>query len=849
MASMDTSRKEILKLQMNFLNAGTVDHMTVAMTSFLKLANQNPDVILSFTTLGVMDKLINIISSCSSSITCNVKTLAYACLGAMCYLEQFITHILKKGILKPLTEHFNSLMETPILASNDEYLKMLEQAAILMNKLYSGSNKQKQKLVDTDMVKFAINIIDQDLSPLYMYTKQAKDYLKQITLSKELFGQLKPMDHKYTNTTIADYIKVENLDTLNLKIDGYTVSLTDTSNEECDVLIKEEMLNKGYVWPSKDGTDIDDTWAMGDVHPSAVLDCGHMFANIGPEVQNKLAEIEARLVTHCSEATKLTRQPDIGEVVCMKSKRTQGVNNFYRAIVISYREGTNTGTKARLLTLDYGARVEVFLDDLYSVPQELHLNVTPCQVSLCKLIDVCPPPVNTAIISHILSALANLVCDNFPIGYNLIENGGVEVISSILSQSIDVNISCMCLFVFHNMACGHKMREKIGQRGVIKCIVDCLEKFKADVMSHDVVIVKALSCLNNMLWESAYNKQQLEECLGVGCLLDLTEAALPVKTRQLLMQVMRTYLGESDIYITKYLTSTEESSGEQSDDETRSRSKTRGRNQSPSRSGTRSKSQGRNCAIDTDRLKEISDGNYMVSTVTSTPSHVTGHAPISSPNLQGSIVGSHTVNTAHDYIKSASSKYFIQGDTVPFCNDSTHEIRPLNSNGEFVEEDILKYCCGFLNSSTDKPGSTYYGISIDRKVEGMVLDHDRRDGLKLGMDRLMTQKFHPTVSFKRYQVLTHPVVLREGHGNLATRQYIKNLYVVEIVVQPSGDLYTIKHKNVSYTRYGKNTEALSKQEVRERVIREEEMKYLGRISLLEAEIDKITVMKNSIANP
>ena len=55
-------------------------------------------------------------------------------------------------------------------------------------------------------------------------------------------------------------------------------------------------------------------------------------------------------------------------------------------------------------------------------------------------------------------------------------------------------------------------------------------------------------------------------------------------------------------------------------------------------------------------------------------------------------------------------------------------------------------------------GSIFVGVTDEGYVQGILSDRDERDGLRMGVDHLMTDNIIPKLLHSQYKVLFHPVV-------------------------------------------------------------------------------------------
>ena len=60
-----------------------------------------------------------------------------------------------------------------------------------------------------------------------------------------------------------------------------------------------------------------------------------------------------------------------------------------------------------------------------------------------------------------------------------------------------------------------------------------------------------------------------------------------------------------------------------------------------------------------------------------------------------------------------------------------------------------------------KEGSVFIGVTDNGYVQGVKCNRDDRDGMRIGVDHMMTDRIVPALLHNQYKVLFHPVTKRE----------------------------------------------------------------------------------------
>ncbi|XP_049515506.1 uncharacterized protein LOC119436666 isoform X4 [Dermacentor silvarum] len=168
--------------------------------------------------------------------------------------------------------------------------------------------------------------------------------------------------------------------------------------------------------------------------------------------------------------------------------------------------------------------------------------------------------------------------------------------------------------------------------------------------------------------------------------------------------------------------------------------------------------------------------------------------------------------------KNAAGRFYRRDSLVPFRSDETHELRPVCDMRKASTRTLTKVACSFLNSS--KPCTVYYGISREGLVHGVMLNRRERDALRLGVD-MMERDLRPRPMLESIGIEFVPV-LRTPTDSRETA----SCFVVEVMVRGAPDTLYTTSDGRCYLRDGDMTYQATTQDVRTRIVQQEEARYL-----------------------
>ncbi|XP_046445690.1 uncharacterized protein LOC124195368 [Daphnia pulex] len=130
--------------------------------------------------------------------------------------------------------------------------------------------------------------------------------------------------------------------------------------------------------------------------------------------------------------------------------------------------------------------------------------------------------------------------------------------------------------------------------------------------------------------------------------------------------------------------------------------------------------------------------------------------------------------------------------------------------------------CGMLNSN--KGGTIHFGLTSSGRIDGLLVNHERRDGLRGGVDNLFLNQLSPLLPTSLVNIVFIPV--REE--NMKTISPNHSLYVVRIVVPARmNTLYHLKNRDISFVRRPEGNVQLSLKDVRQLAVELSEKKFVS----------------------
>uniref|UniRef100_V5H9Y7 Schlafen AlbA-2 domain-containing protein n=2 Tax=Ixodes ricinus TaxID=34613 RepID=V5H9Y7_IXORI len=163
---------------------------------------------------------------------------------------------------------------------------------------------------------------------------------------------------------------------------------------------------------------------------------------------------------------------------------------------------------------------------------------------------------------------------------------------------------------------------------------------------------------------------------------------------------------------------------------------------------------------------------------------------------------------------SDHAHFYLRSSLVDFDCDDTHELRPVTNMKLASVRTLAKLVCSFLN--TWQACTIYYGITRDRFVQGVHLDHAERDALRLGIDA-MVKGLQPRLIPSSISVEFVPVLRYAGEIPPGNPKYVVEVQVCGV----PQTVYTISN-GTCYLREGGLTYEARANSVRGWIAKQEE---------------------------
>ncbi|CAN7993008.1 unnamed protein product, partial [Ixodes hexagonus] len=100
-------------------------------------------------------------------------------------------------------------------------------------------------------------------------------------------------------------------------------------------------------------------------------------------------------------------------------------------------------------------------------------------------------------------------------------------------------------------------------------------------------------------------------------------------------------------------------------------------------------------------------------------------------------------------------RFYLRDTLADFECDATHELRAPTQMKDASARTLSKHFCSFLN--TWRPCTLYYGITRDRYVRGVRVNHEERDCVRRGVD-FTAGNLRPHLTSSSYSVVFVPVL-------------------------------------------------------------------------------------------
>lgn len=348
-----------------------------------------------------------------STVNNKMRCLIFSVLAACCSDTDTMKRYLRKDIHQSLMRTLQHLIKTPWgqcgsnAKSREEVL--LEQALTLLHKLVSvmdvGKDPgQMEELIKDGVINRLMDLLDDNVSPLFQYSEASRLCLEDLILRKHLVGQITAWDEKEVVEICEKFVRGSSKLSLSCCKSGQQMThLYDTTCADVDLDVQKEHIDSGVVWHMthtdifekakeegvedaqklSDASTEQNEWI--DVYPVYVEDGGHFWAHIGgPETLTKVDTIQTKLATLPSSCREyLRKEPPVGSFVCAVYTGYDYCDEplYFRGIVLEVN-----GEIANVFALDYGFRHKVAFQELCYLSGKMNIGGVPPQATLCSLL-------------------------------------------------------------------------------------------------------------------------------------------------------------------------------------------------------------------------------------------------------------------------------------------------------------------------------------------------------------------------------------------------------------------------------------------------------------------------------
>ncbi|XP_076436441.1 uncharacterized protein LOC143275967 isoform X2 [Babylonia areolata] len=591
----------------------------------------------------------------------------------------------------------------------------------------------------------------------------------------------------------------------------------------------------------RDDDNADNEHAASDCEDVYVLDViwgPYFWACVGEKAINSLSHI-TDVLHKAMPSLQAVRHPGVGEVVAVlvnKGSKNAAVRG--RVLVVCDED------EVMVFAMDYGSIVKVKVSDVYQLPSEStqRLSAIEAQAKLCCLAGVQAPPASVSAVEFALATLTNLTHKRSKTDVKVVEVKSLDHLYTLLTCG-PPNIRLQALRVLCNVSCVPQLSASINWTRFIPPLLGTLVQLSGMRMRQELdnvnsnMAVVTLFTLTNVMHRQPANHQCFFILRGNLIVLNLFRVMKrnnPVK--QAAIRMLKTvYPGVTDM--------------SQHDDDSEAEEKTPPRKVDsmvqvltaarvkPRRGGVLSGDNITNMMqaqtppqLKKEMEKKVDNALQKKSSLVPTPTTATTDGNVATGKTAVSQSAKVVpVDGVSDFRKSA--RFYVHGEKVAFCDDQTHHTLPHQSIHDVTSLDVLRVVSGMLNSSG---GTIYVGITKEGLVRGLRLTRVDRDGVRLGVDQMMSGH----IAFNQLHVHYVQVMGREVDGRLKPD---RDNVVIEIHVKASEELHFLREQCLY--RDGPVNRTLNEQEVQELVMRREESKYLPLVEALQQQVRRLQAEK------
>jgi len=397
------------------------DETIVALKAIIDESLKYPEKKKEFVAEGSTELIIGL---------CDIKSIPWS-LGAYCAAAlRILAHgdskvkakIVGRGGLAPLLKLCDpaELQSDEIGPSNDIQWRFLahEQAAAVLHILSHQSQACQAEMVSAGAIKCLIKLCDMFIpggshsnccQSVYQCSREANTLLHDLTFQKKLVGKVRELSLDALREKAVNLIRSGLVSGFTEVNRIYSIDLYDTTMDDQDIRISDELIKSQLMWPDMSVSKADDSEDQGkyvkqkdgdswrDIYVTEVIDACHFWAHVGGKlVIEKIGAINKRLMSQ--ERIPLTAIPEPGTFVCV-SEIIAGHRDSYRAQILSTEHTTDGSLTAKVFAVDNGFTTNVSGDCLHVLPEDL-LDIAP-QATLCCLSGIQAPPKSAEVLEHV----------------------------------------------------------------------------------------------------------------------------------------------------------------------------------------------------------------------------------------------------------------------------------------------------------------------------------------------------------------------------------------------------------------------------------------------------------------
>ena len=332
-----------------------------------------------------LDMIANILKSftCGRVLNATCTLLALLCqLECKCkVLNGGLEGVLKRGVLHQLLGIIGARQESHC---EEIDLQLITTITGLLQYLSAVIRSWPSNLLESD-VHMLLDLCCPLKSPVFRKKTSSSgcEQLAALSDGKKLIGEMCLLSEHDAMQCIDTQMSPVNIDSKKLYMckQVYLVNLFDTTQEDVDVNIGEEMLKQNAVWPSTT-EKLTTTQIYQDVSVASIVNGCTFWAHIGGKKTYTALSSIKKIIEDCPDDKKirLRRQPRGGEFVC----GCVDSNGHFRGQALAPANPDRTDY-CRVFLTDQGCVIDVKWEALWLQVPDMGLKKFPPQATLCQL--------------------------------------------------------------------------------------------------------------------------------------------------------------------------------------------------------------------------------------------------------------------------------------------------------------------------------------------------------------------------------------------------------------------------------------------------------------------------------